>query len=173
MDSIKKLSVYYAPNEYTGEIGNADLARQYATKDEYRPHWPLLVETVEHGGWAMTHYFDTDHPNGIAVGTANDAAGWSDEQRSLRDKLYNASRDPLPDVRRTTEDAIEDTAQTLFALGLHDVPHGVLTAGGARELALGTSPAYSGLDLTKIGVKDALRRFYMVCLRINDLDRCI
>ena len=106
MKKVNKLYVYYGANEYTSHITNDAMARQYATRPEYKDQWPLLVETVEHGGWAMTHYFDAENPNGIVVGTANDAARWHPNQAALREELYNAERNIIGEVRRPKREEV-------------------------------------------------------------------
>ena len=99
MEKINLLNVFYGDNEYASHVANHDLARQYAAQNQ--SHWPLLVHTIEHGGWSMVHYFDGEHPTGVCVGTANDMARWSDEQIALRNKIFMMERNNLGDVRRS------------------------------------------------------------------------
>ena len=100
MEEINHMSVFYGDGEYTSHIANQDLAAQYATTPSAKRFWPLLVQTIEHGGWSMTHYFDDTFPKGICVGTANDRAKFHPLQEQIRERIYNMRRKSVGDVRR-------------------------------------------------------------------------
>ena len=96
MEKINHLTVFYGDGEYTSHVSNLDLAKRYAKPELF----PLLVMTYEHGGWHMTYYFDAQHTNGVCVGTANDRARFDDATNALRERIFNAERNTLPDIRR-------------------------------------------------------------------------
>jgi hypothetical protein len=97
---VNRLWVYYGDGEYSRELTEQALASDYAHRGEYRMQWPLIVTATEHGGWSMTYYFDVQHPKGICIGTANDAAQFSPEQRELMERLYHRTENHIGEVRR-------------------------------------------------------------------------
>lgn len=111
--SINKVEVFYADGEYTTHIRCDQVAQEHARQLD--PHWPLLVHTVEHGGWGMVHYFDDRHPQGICVGSANDAAVFGPEAQAIRDALFPLERKWLPEIRRTAGGNM--TAASFEAMG--------------------------------------------------------
>lgn len=73
--------------------------------------------------------------------------------------------------RKNAEDRIENAAQALFKLGLHDIPCGVLSGSGVADL-LAKGGVYSGLNTDTPEARAALKEFE-ACAAINDIDRCI
>lgn len=73
-----------------------------------------------------------------------------------------------------TLDRVENAAQALFKLGLKNCPHGVLTAGGAKDiLEANKGEVYAGLNTGTPEAQAALREFIDACEAIGDIDLCI
>lgn len=94
------LSVHMARNEWSKDRQGRlmeELAFHYTeiNKDKIGPDDDILVEVWEHGGWWVAY-----NKAGLCVGSANDAAHWSDEVRQWWDRYRGAEQVYLGTVRR-------------------------------------------------------------------------
>ena len=95
---IYEIFVHYGDGEYSQHISCEAVAQQAV--QSFHRHLPIIVNVYEHAGWWMAYFFDQDHPRGICVGTANDAAQFSPEQKKILEEIFRVKRHPLPSIYR-------------------------------------------------------------------------
>lgn len=99
--TVYRCWVRMADNEWSGDRNGQimpELAREYA--ERLKDKRPLVINVHEHGGWYHTYLFSGLYPNGLLIGTANDAAQWSAEVRAVWKSLEGATTEHCGDFRR-------------------------------------------------------------------------
>ncbi len=99
--TVGRLWVHMADNEWSShENGQImlNLAKHYAA--QLNNMRPLIVTVHEHGGWWLCYLFCEGYPEGLIVGTANDAAHLSADALRFGEEYKNAKSEHLGTIRR-------------------------------------------------------------------------
>lgn len=104
--TLRILNVYLASNEWGNTLMTRVATDLINHEMSHEGRMPLMVVVHEHAGWALT--FAHIHNEVRCVGSANDAAVYSDVVEAFRTWAYGAKREYLPEIRR---DAIPTEAR--------------------------------------------------------------